>query len=129
MYLTVAMTKMEADVLGSPVDNEDRVHSLIPASTYSIADIFKKINPMHKLKRMLIEELDEYAKKNSISSSDLEVINMLTDAVKDMYEIDMLKDGYHKKYEREDYDDDRHHRGAIGAHLARASTDLLRLMI
>lgn len=60
---------------------------------------------MHKLKRILIEELDEYAKKGSISSSDLEVINMLTDAVKDMYEIDMLKDGYHRKYERDDYDD------------------------
>ena len=44
LYLTVAMTKIEADVVGSAPGNI-QAPSLVPASEYSLADIFGKINP------------------------------------------------------------------------------------
>lgn len=47
LYLTVAMTKIEAGVLGSAPGNI-QAPSLIPASEYSLAEIFSKINPQDK---------------------------------------------------------------------------------
>lgn len=48
LYMTVAMTKIEAGVLGS-ADNKNRARSLIPAPiTCSIAEIFRNINPSEK---------------------------------------------------------------------------------
>ena len=47
LYVTVAMTKIEADVLGSAVDNS-QAHSLISASKYRLSEIFRKINPADK---------------------------------------------------------------------------------
>ncbi len=48
LYMTVAMTKIEAGVLGS-ADNDNRARSLIPTSiTRSIAEIFRNINPSEK---------------------------------------------------------------------------------
>lgn len=47
LYVTVAMTKIEAGVLGGAVDN-NQAPLLIPASNYSIADIVSKINPVDK---------------------------------------------------------------------------------
>lgn len=44
LYMTVALTKIEADVLGSTPENI-QTRSLISASTYSISDIVQKINP------------------------------------------------------------------------------------
>lgn len=44
LYLTVAMTKIEADVVGS-APGQIRTPFLLPASKYSLAEIFKKINP------------------------------------------------------------------------------------
>lgn len=46
LYLTVAMTKMKAGVLGVTSDvHGQSPRNLIPASTYSLAEIFKNINP------------------------------------------------------------------------------------
>ena len=42
--MTVALTKIEADVLGSTPENI-QTRSLISASTYSLSDIVQKINP------------------------------------------------------------------------------------
>ncbi|MBQ8399463.1 MAG: hypothetical protein IJX08_05770, partial [Clostridia bacterium] len=47
LSMLVTMTKIEADVLGSTPDI-NQAHSLISASTHSIAEIFKKINPADK---------------------------------------------------------------------------------
>ena len=47
LYVTVAMTKIEADVRGSTID-KSQTHSLISASKYSLSEIFKKINPADK---------------------------------------------------------------------------------
>ncbi len=44
LYMTVALTKIEADVLGSTPENI-QTRSLISASTYSLSDIVQKINP------------------------------------------------------------------------------------
>lgn len=48
LYLTVALTKIEADVMGSTVENNNQAHSLVSASTYSIADIIKNVNTADK---------------------------------------------------------------------------------
>ena len=48
LYLTVALTKIEADVLGSTVENNNQARSLVSASTYSIAEIFKNVNTADK---------------------------------------------------------------------------------
>lgn len=47
LYVTVAMTKVEASVLGSMLDNSQG-NSLIPASDYSLSELFSKINPADK---------------------------------------------------------------------------------
>ena len=48
LHMTVAMTKIEAGVLGSTNSQNDSPHSLMPASTYKIADIFKNVTPEDK---------------------------------------------------------------------------------
>ena len=48
LYVNVAMTKIEADVLESTSDENTVTHSLVSASTYSIADIFKNVNTADK---------------------------------------------------------------------------------
>ena len=74
---------------------------------------------MHKLKRMLKEELYKWEEKGSLSTSDLNVIHILTDTIKNIDKIEKLEDGYDRgrgHYGRwtcsGDYDDDRsyHHR-------------------
>lgn len=47
LYVTVAMTKIEADVLGSALDTSQG-RSLISASKCSLAELFQKINPADK---------------------------------------------------------------------------------
>lgn len=48
LYMTVAMTKIKADVLGRRVDENHLVSSLISACEYSLADVFKPVNPLDK---------------------------------------------------------------------------------
>ena len=47
LYMTVAMTKIEAGVLESAVHQQDadEARSLIPTSEYSIADVIRNVNP------------------------------------------------------------------------------------
>lgn len=53
------------------------------------------MNTMHELKDMLCDELDEIAKKGEMSAGDLETVHKLTDTIKNIYKIVMLKDtGY-----------------------------------
>lgn len=47
---------------------------------------------MHKIKKMLCKELDEYAMKQKISSADLDMIWKLTDTVKNLDKIEMLEE-------------------------------------
>ena len=47
LYVTVAMTKIEADVPGTTID-DSQSRSLISASKYSLSEIFQKINPADK---------------------------------------------------------------------------------
>ena len=44
LYMTVAMAKIEAGVVGS-TPGVNRTRSLLPASTYRLADIFAEIKP------------------------------------------------------------------------------------
>lgn len=44
LYMTVMLTKIEAGVLGS-TPGENQTHSLLPASEYSLAEIFPKSTP------------------------------------------------------------------------------------
>ena len=88
--MTVAMTKIEADVVGS-TPGKNRTRSLVPASEYSLADLFREINTTdaHFLKYLpdgfLSEEqitakegaiaedtarIDGYEKRNSDRDSD-----------------------------------------------------------
>jgi hypothetical protein len=55
---------------------------------------------MHKIKKMLCNELEEYGEKKSLSSSDVEMIHKLTDTVKNLDKIEMLEgdDGYSETY-------------------------------
>lgn len=55
---------------------------------------------MHKIKKMLCKELEEYGDKKSLSSSDVEMIHKLTDTVKNLDKIEMLEgdDGYSETY-------------------------------
>ena len=55
---------------------------------------------MHKIKKMLCKELEEYGEKKSLSSSDVEMIHKLTDTVKNLDKIEMLEgdDGYSETY-------------------------------
>ena len=48
---------------------------------------------MHKIKKMLCKELEEYGEKKSLSSADVEMIHKLTDTVKNLDKIEMLEDG------------------------------------
>ena len=48
---------------------------------------------MHKLKNMLRRELDEFARRDSIESYDLETIHKITDTIKNIDKIEMLEDG------------------------------------
>lgn len=47
---------------------------------------------IEKIKKMLCKELDEYAMKQKISSTDLEMIWKLTDTVKNLGKIEMLEE-------------------------------------
>lgn len=50
---------------------------------------------MHKLKDTLCRELDEFARRDSIESYDLDTIHKLTDSIKNLDKIAMLEDsGY-----------------------------------
>ena len=55
---------------------------------------------MHKIKKMLCKELEEYGDKKSLSSADVEMIHKLTDTVKNLDKIEMLEgdDGYSETY-------------------------------
>ena len=48
---------------------------------------------MHKLKDMLCRELDEFARRDSIESYDLDTTHKLTDTIKNLDKIEMLEDG------------------------------------
>lgn len=48
---------------------------------------------MHKLKDTLCRELDEFARRDSIESYDLDTIHKLTDSIKNLDKIEMLEDG------------------------------------
>ena len=45
LYMTVAMTKIEAGVLGSGDTVSGTFRSLIPTSEFNIADFFMNVNP------------------------------------------------------------------------------------
>lgn len=47
----------------------------------------------HKLKSLLERELDEFARRDSIESYDLDTIHKLTDTIKNLDKIEMLEDG------------------------------------
>ena len=56
---------------------------------------------MHKIKKMLCKELEEYGEKKSLSSADVEMIHKLTDTVKNLDKISLLEqgdDGYSETY-------------------------------
>ena len=55
---------------------------------------------MHKIKKMLCKELEEYGDKKSLSSADVEMIHKLTDTVKNLDKIEILEgdDGYSETY-------------------------------
>ena len=56
---------------------------------------------MHKIKKMLCKELEEYGEKKSLSSADVEMIHKLTDTVKNPDKISLLEqgdDGYSETY-------------------------------
>lgn len=48
---------------------------------------------MRKLKDTLCRELDEFARRDSIESYDLDTIHKLTDTIKNLDKIEMLEDG------------------------------------
>ena len=48
---------------------------------------------MHKIKKMLCKELEEYGDKKSLSSADVEMIHKLTDTVKNLDKISLLEQG------------------------------------
>lgn len=55
---------------------------------------------MEKIKDMLCEELDEYAKKGELSAGALDTIHKITDTIKNLDKIEMLEDdgGYSERY-------------------------------
>lgn len=55
---------------------------------------------MEKLRDMLCEELEEYAKKDELSGTGLEVIHKITDTIKNIDKIEKLEgeDGYSERY-------------------------------
>lgn len=62
---------------------------------------------MHKIKEMLMKELQEYEKKGNISMNSLDVIHKMTDTIKNIDKIEMIEygDGYsnHMEYDGTDY--------------------------
>ena len=73
--MAVAMTKIEASVLGKTVD-ENRASTLIPASiTFRLADIFKEINlqDMYFLKYLpdqFLSDAQKISKQNAIKEDE-----------------------------------------------------------
>lgn len=47
---------------------------------------------MYKLREMLCEELEGYAKRGNLSSGDLETVHKLTDTIKNIDKIELLAD-------------------------------------
>lgn len=47
---------------------------------------------MHKIKKMLCKELDEYAMKSKLTMSDLQPVHLMTDIIKNLDKIEMLED-------------------------------------
>ena len=78
LYLTVAMTKIEASVLEGTID-ENQAFPLIPASTtYNLADIFREINPKdgHFLKYLpdgFLSEAQKEAKRNALAADEARI--------------------------------------------------------
>lgn len=64
---------------------------------------------MHKLKNLLCEELDEITMKGNLSAGDLEAVHKLTDTIKNIYKIEMLKENSNSN--RGSYDDGGSYRG------------------
>lgn len=63
---------------------------------------------MWKLKEMLCEELDEFARKGKMNAGDLQTVNMLTDTIKNLDKIELLED------EESEYSGARRKRDARG---------------
>lgn len=58
---------------------------------------------MHKIKEMLMKELQEYEKKGNISMNSLDVIHKITDTIKNIDKIEMLDEGYSEGMYSRDY--------------------------
>lgn len=56
---------------------------------------------MHRIKKMLCKELEEYADQNTLTVSDVEMIHKLTDTIKNLDKIEKLEgdDGYSGHYD------------------------------
>lgn len=48
---------------------------------------------MHKIRQMLMDELEKYEKKTDLSMGSLEVIHKITDTIKNIDKIEMLEEG------------------------------------
>lgn len=71
LYMTVAMTKIETGVLGSTMNQNGTSRSLIPISSYNLAEIFANVNPAdgHFLKYVpdgFLNEVQKIAKQSAI---------------------------------------------------------------
>lgn len=53
---------------------------------------------MKKLRRMLVNEIEEVARKDDLSAGDLEAVYKLTDTVKNIDKIEMLGGSSEKRY-------------------------------
>ena len=75
---------------------------------------------MHKIKKMLCKELEEYGEKNRITPQDVEMIWRLSDTIKNLDKIEMLEgedEGYSEmrgRGGRYSYDDDMMYSEARG---------------
>ena len=72
---------------------------------------------MHKLKKNMKEELRQYEEKGNLSISDLQVVQIITDIIKNVCKIDILEDEYEEGHSRDgrwmargSYDDDSSYR-------------------
>lgn len=71
LYMTVAMTKIETGVLGSTMNQNGTSRSLIPISSYNLAEIFANVNPAdgHFLKYVpdgFLNDAQKSAKQSAI---------------------------------------------------------------
>lgn len=71
LYMTVAMTKIETGVLGSTMNQNGTSRSLIPISSYNLAEIFSNVNPAdgHFLKYVpdgFLNDAQKAAKQSTI---------------------------------------------------------------